>query len=297
MSIAKICPLQAHLHLSITVLALTLLSTALVSAQEHKSGHWGYDGDQGPSHWGDLNPEFAPCKTGHHQAPIDIRNPQKADLPPIRVDYKPSALHIIDNGHTIMINYAPGSSIRVGDKRYTLKQFHFHRPSEEKIDGKTYDMVAHLVHADQDGNLAVVAVLLEKGNNNPLIRELWSDLPKEKEKEERLDTVTINVANLLPADVGYYTFSGSLTTPPCSENVTWFVLKHPVAIFLSVGYHHHVRACAAGIPAHREWQSHRVVLVAVINGTALWRGPGGHFRRGDPACCSLAGQARRATTR
>ena len=84
-----------------------------------------------------------------------------------------------------MINYAPGSSIHVGDKQYTLKQFHFHRPSEEKINGKTYDMVAHLVHADQDGNLAVVAVLLEKGNNNPLIRELWSDLPKEKEKEER----------------------------------------------------------------------------------------------------------------
>jgi carbonic anhydrase len=230
MSIAKICSLQTHLHLSITLLALTLLSTELASAQEHKSGHWGYDGDQGPSHWGDLSPEFASCKIGHHQAPIDIRNPQKAEVPPIRFDYKPSPLHIIDNGHTIMINYAPGSSIRVGDKEYALKQFHFNRPSEEKINGKTYDMVAHLVHADQDGNLAVVAVLFEKGNNNPLIRELWSDLPKEKEKEERLDTVMINVANLLPADAGYYTFSGSLTTPPCSENVTWFVLKHPVAI-------------------------------------------------------------------
>ncbi len=230
MSKANIKSLQTYLHLSIKVLALTLLSTALASAQEHKSAHWSYDGDEGPSHWGDINPEFAPCKTGHHQSPIDIGNPQKADLPPIRFDYKPTPLHIIDNGHTIMINYAPGSSIRVGDKQYELKQFHFHRPSEEKVNGKTYDMVAHLVHADPDGNLAVVAVLLEEGKNNPLIRELWNDLPKEKEKEQVLDTVTINVENLLPADPGYYTFSGSLTTPPCSENVTWLVLKHTVAI-------------------------------------------------------------------
>ena len=230
MSTAKIGPLQAQLHFAIAVLALTLLSSLVAFAQEHKPGHWGYDGNEGPSHWGDMSPEFAPCKSGHHQSPIDIRNPQKTDLPPIHFEYKPSPLHIIDNGHTILINYAAGSSIRVGDKQYTLKQFHFHRPSEEKIDGKTYDMVAHLVHSDQDGNLAVVAVLLEKGNNNLLIRELWSDLPKEKEKEELLDTVTINVANLLPADTGYFTFSGSLTTPPCSENVTWYVLKHPVAI-------------------------------------------------------------------
>ena len=138
--------------LLIAALALVLLSGALASAQEHKSGHWGYDGDEGPSHWGDMSPEFASCKTGHHQSPIDIRNPQKADLPPIQFDYQSSPLHIIDNGHTIMINYAAGSSIRVGDKQYTLKQFHFHRPSEEKINGKTFDMVVHLVHADRDGN-------------------------------------------------------------------------------------------------------------------------------------------------
>ena len=233
MSIAKIKPLHTHPKLSSAVLAFTLLSTALAYAQVHKSGHWSYDGDEGPSHWGDLNPDFAPCKNGHHQSPIDIRNPQKADLPPIRFDYKPSPLRIIDNGHTIMINYAPGSSIRVGDKQYVLKQFHFHRPSEEKINGKTYEMVVHLVHADQDGNLAVVAILLEGGKDNPLIKELWNDLPKEKEKEERLDTITINAANLLPADPSYYTFSGSLTTPPCSENVTWFVLKRPVSVSAS----------------------------------------------------------------
>ena len=201
------------------------------AAQEPPREHtWDYGEAHGPTHWGDLKPEFAACKNGHRQSPVDIRNPQKADLPPIQFDYKPSPLHIIDNGHTIMINYVPGSFMSVGEKKYALKQFHFHRPSEEKINGKGYEMVVHLVHEDQDRNLAVVAVLLERGDDNPLVHELWNDLPKEKEKEEVLNGVRINVGELLPADRGYYTYSGSLTTPPCSENVTWFVLKHPVTV-------------------------------------------------------------------
>jgi len=129
-----------------------------------------------------------------------------------------------------MINYAPGSFIRVGDKQYELKQFHFHRPSEEKIDGRTYDMVVHMVHADQQGNLAVVAVLLQQGADNQLVRELWSVLPAEKEKEEAHNNIQIDLSGLLPAERGYYTFQGSLTTPPCSEGVTWFVLQQPVTV-------------------------------------------------------------------
>jgi len=205
-----------------------LVSTA--SQEQHPQHIWDYGDALGPNHWGDLKPEFAPCKTGHHQSPIDIRNPQKAHLPLLQFDYKPSPLHIIDNGHTIMINYAPGSSILVGEKKYALKQFHFHRPSEEKINGKDYEMVVHLVHADEEGKLAVVAVLLQQGEDNPLVHELWNNLPKEKDKEESLNSVQIDAAGLLPADRGYYTFPGSLTTPPCSENVTWFVLKHPVTV-------------------------------------------------------------------
>lgn len=214
----------------IAFMFLIVALTLAVRAQDHKSAHWGYDGDQGPSHWGDLSPEFALCQSGHHQSPIDIRNPQTADLPNLQVDYKPSPLHIIDNGHTIMIDYAPGSFIQVGDKRYMLKQFHFHRPSEEQIDGKAYEMSVHLVHSDEQGNLAVVAVLLRLGSGNALIHELWTDLPKEKEHEEQLDRVQINARALLPTNLGYYTFPGSLTTPPCTENVTWFVLKQPVTV-------------------------------------------------------------------
>jgi len=230
------------------IICCSLPFATAITAQEHHPAHtWDYSEAHGPSNWGDLKPEFAPCKNGHRQSPIDIRNPQKADLPPIQFDYKPSPLHIIDNGHTVMINYAPGSFMSVAGKRYALKQFHFHRPSEEKINGKDYEMVVHLVHADQEGKLAVVAVLLQKGEDNLLVQELWNNLPKEKEKEESLDSVHIDVAGLLPADRGYYTFHGSLTTPPCSENVTWFVLKHPVTVSaaeieqFSKLYQHNVR--------------------------------------------------------
>ena len=218
------CSLAAILSCSL------FLVLASVAQERHPEHTWDYGESKGPSHWGELQPEFAPCKNGHRQSPIDIRNPQKADLPPIQFDYKPSPLHIIDNGHTVMINYMPGSFMSVGGKQYALQQFHFHRPSEEKIHGKGYEMEVHLVHADQEGNLAVVAVLLRRGEDNPLVHELWNDLPKEKEKENFLDSVQINVAGLLPADRGYYTFPGSLTTPPCSENVTWFVLKQAVTV-------------------------------------------------------------------
>ena len=198
--------------------------------ETHPPHLWDYGDEHGPSHWGDLNAEFAACKDGHHQSPIDIRNPKKVDLPSIHFEYKPSPLHIIDNGHTVMVNYAPGSFITIGDHKYALKQFHFHRPSEEKINGKNFDMTVHLVHADNDGKLAVVAVLLQQGEESPLIRELWKDLPKEKDKEEFFDNVQIDLSQILPADRGYYTFAGSLTTPPCSEGVTWYVLKHPTTV-------------------------------------------------------------------
>ena len=220
--------MRATLFTRIVYCAFVLTVTDIAQAQHPE--HWDYGGERGPSHWGDLSPEFTQCKMGHHQSPVDIRNPQKADLLPIRFHYKPSPLHIIDNGHTIMINYAAGSFMMVGERKYVLKQFHFHRPSEEKINGKSFDMTIHLVHADENGKLAVVAILLQEGKENTLVRELWKDLPREKEKEGVFESIQIDVSQLLPHDLSYYTFSGSLTTPPCSENVTWFVLKHPSTV-------------------------------------------------------------------
>jgi len=220
-----------------STIALTLAGAFLfgavnaVSAAEG-AAHWSYEGATGPSKWGTLEHEFATCKLGKHQSPIDIeeQGAKKADLTPIKFDYKPSVLKIIDNGHTIQVNYAPGSTITVGGKTYELVQFHFHRPSEEKINGKSFDMVAHLVHKNSEGKLAVVAVLVKDGAANPLIETLWNNLPKNKGTERTVNATRIDASTLLPADKAYYTFTGSLTTPPCSEDVTWFVLRNPVEL-------------------------------------------------------------------
>jgi carbonic anhydrase len=218
-------------NVAAVAVALPLLTLAPASFAG-EDAHWSYKGSTGPTKWGALEKEYSVCGLGKTQSPIDIRDDvaTKADLPPINFDYKASTLKIIDNGHTIQVNYAPGSFITVGGKQYELVQFHFHKPSEEKLNGKSYDMVAHLVHRDQQGNLAVVAVLLASTGANPLIKTLWDNLPKKKETEAVVDAVTINVTDLLPSSKAYYTFVGSLTTPPCSENVTWFVLKNPTSI-------------------------------------------------------------------
>ena len=200
------------------------LSPACVFGQ--KAAEWTYKGAEGPSDWGKIDPAFATCSIGRTQSPIDIKDARKSDLPPLKFDYKAVPLNIIDNGHTIQVNYAPGSTLTVGDKAYVLKQFHFHHPSEEHINGHGYDMVAHLVHADADGHLAVVAVLLKKGPPTPLLNIVWTHIPKEKEKAVDVTGVSLNVNDLLPADHGYFIFAGSLITPPCSEGVTWYVLKN-----------------------------------------------------------------------
>jgi carbonic anhydrase len=216
-------PLPASLRL------LLVAGSACCFTAAQSAGHWAYTGHGAPAHWAELEKDFATCKLGKVQSPIDIRGAKAVELPAIKFDYKPSPLKVIDNGHTIQVNYAPGSSIDVGGMRYELLQFHFHKPSEEKINGKSHAMVAHLVHKGADGKLAVIAVLLDKGGANPTIGEIWKNLPKEKEKEISVKA-TVDAAALLPGSRGYYTFPGSLTTPPCSEGVRWFVLKTPVRI-------------------------------------------------------------------
>lgn len=211
-------------------LALALSLCASAAAASGGDHHWSYSGKTRPAEWGAMSPEFATCKLGKHQSPIDIHAAKTADLPAIAFDYKPVPLDVIDNGHTIQVNYAPGSFINVGGARYELVQFHFHRPSEEKIDGKAHAMVAHLVHKNAEGKLAVVAVLLDGGGSNATIDSIFKHLPAEKEKAMTVPGVSIDASALLPKDRGYYTFEGSLTTPPCSEDVRWLVLKSPLRI-------------------------------------------------------------------
>ncbi|HUL15165.1 MAG TPA: carbonic anhydrase family protein [Terriglobales bacterium] len=203
-----------------------------VAAQEQATTHphWSYAGPGGPADWGDLEPGFALCKQGNRQSPIDIRQTRRADLQRIRFEYKPVPLRIINNGHSIQINVQSGGGITVGAEKYSLVQFHFHNPSEEMIDGRRFDFVAHLVHQDAAGHLAVVAVLMKTGGENPFIQTLWNNLPPHNGTEYAPEGVTVDPAALLPNDQNYYTFTGSLTTPPCTEGVTWYVLKSPVEI-------------------------------------------------------------------
>ncbi|HEY1759837.1 MAG TPA: carbonic anhydrase family protein [Bryobacteraceae bacterium] len=209
---------------------LIVAATASRLVAQEAAPLWSYQGAKGPDHWGDLKPEYRTCKAGMEQSPIDIRNPALQSLPVLAFDYSAVPLKIIDNGHSIQVNYSPGSFMTVAGARYELRQFHFHHPSEERIKGKSYPMAVHLVHADKDGKLAVVAIPLEKGPPNKTIQDIWTRLPKVKDVEQEAGAIAINAADLLPKQTGYFTYSGSLTTPPCTEGVTWFVLKTPVAI-------------------------------------------------------------------
>ncbi|MBL8393387.1 MAG: carbonic anhydrase family protein [Candidatus Accumulibacter sp.] len=214
--------------------------------QAHAEFHWSYEAEGGPDNWGRLRPEYATCASGKRQSPIDIRDGFRVDLEPVQFVYRPSQFRVVDNGHTIQVEVS-GSSISLLGKNYELVQFHFHRPSEERVNGKSFDMVAHLVHRSEDGRLAVVAVLLEKGVEHPLIQTVWNNLPLEKNEYVTPPGLSIDLGQLLPADKSYYTYMGSLTTPPCSEGVLWLVLKQPqqispeqLAIFTRL-YRHNAR--------------------------------------------------------
>jgi carbonic anhydrase len=221
-SYRKRCPFCRTL---LFAFVMSLIGLPAFSAAQEAHPHWAYSGPGGPAHWGKLDSSYGVCSLGHAQSPINIAHAKPADLPTLKMNYKATPLNIIDNGHTILVNYTPGSTLTVGDKTYTLKQFHFHHPSEEHVNGKGFPLVAHLVHADADGHLAVVAVLFEQGKANPLIDALWKKIPSEKEKPQDIPSVSIQAQDLLPAELSYFTYAGSLTTPPCSEGVTWYVLK------------------------------------------------------------------------
>jgi carbonic anhydrase len=200
---------------------LTLSSIHPAMAQHH---HWGYSGEVAPQNWGQLDPEFATCATGKSQSPIDLRKPTRGDPTPIRLDYKKGTTEILNNGHTVQVNYQPGSSLTLDGRSFELKQFHFHAPSENTVNGKHFPLEGHLVHEDKDGNLAVIAVMFREGPANPFIASLWKMMPT-KEGEDKALAEPLSVLQMLPAERHYYLFTGSLTTPPCSEGVRWLVLQ------------------------------------------------------------------------
>lgn len=203
--------------------------TPAPAVQEHRHIHWSYEGEGAPVNWAKLRPDYGTCATGRRQSPIDIREGIRVDLEPIKFDYRPSQFRIVDNGHTIQVNVGEGSGMSVMGRNYQLLQFHFHRPAEERVNGKAFDMVIHLVHKDDEGRLAVIAVLLEKGSEHPIVQTLWNNMPLEV-NQDVAPAESIDINGLLPENRAYYTYMGSLTTPPCTEDVLWMVFKQPLQL-------------------------------------------------------------------
>ncbi|MCB0130091.1 MAG: carbonic anhydrase family protein [Caldilineaceae bacterium] len=218
---------QRRISIMMAALILMLLQTGTVFANEI---HWSYDGDTGPAYWGELSPDWALCGSGESQSPIDIpssaaSNP--ADLMPI---YGPSALTIFNNGHTVQVNYDAGSTLELDGETYELLQFHFHASSEHTVNGVARPMEMHLVHANEDGDLAVVGVFLEEGADNAVFAPIFDNMPAEESEPEAVADVMVNADDLLPTTQTYWRYSGSLTTPNCAENVKWVVMNTPVEV-------------------------------------------------------------------
>jgi carbonic anhydrase len=214
------------------IIVIVLLISSFAYAGQGAAGHgthWGYTGHQGPEHWAELNPEYAECAEGRSQSPINLTDFIEADLEPIEIQYEAGGKEVINNGHTIQVNFTPGSKISVDGHTFELKQYHFHAPSENHINGNSYPMAAHLVHADEAKNIAVVAVLFVEGETNPSLASAWSYMPGIEGGRQNLPS-GISAEGILPTGRDYYRFNGSLTTPPCTEGVLWFVMKAPVTV-------------------------------------------------------------------
>jgi carbonic anhydrase len=212
------------------VLALSIAVAALGCKSTTTAPEWSYTGATGPAHWGEMSPDWALAETGREQSPIDIKSAdaRPGSQPAISVSYPEIPLVILNNGHTVEVKYTPGGKLSVGQATYELKQFHFHSPSEHTLNGEHAPLEVHLVHADATGKLAVLAVLVEEGAENAFLAGIWPHLPREKSSEMKVAQVSVDVDELLPNKKATWRYSGSLTTPPCSQEVAWFMLQEPV---------------------------------------------------------------------
>jgi len=189
---------------------------------------WGYTGDIGPSKWGSLSKAFKTCSAGREQSPVDIVGSRPRDLPEIEFSYEESPLSILNNGHTIEVEYDEGSAIAVDGRRYGLAQFHFHVPSEHEVDGTRFAAEIHLVHRDANDEIAVIGLLVEQGEENQALASAWQHLPAEAKEAESVEAEVVDAERLLPRERTFYTYPGSLTTPPCTEKVTWLIMTEPI---------------------------------------------------------------------
>ena len=234
-----------HSLISCTHINMNYQEKANQITQHIEKVSWGYEAENGPDVWAQLSPEYFLCAEGKHQSPIDLVNPTPAKLPPIPYNYHPTSINVRNTGHTIEVAFPEGSWIELDGTQYQLLQFHFHAPSEHTVARKPFDMEMHLVHKNEDGELAVVGLLIERGHHKFEFDPIWSNLPTVPGETQRIENVTTDGCLIIdphlifsPNDQGedkttssfrnYYRYDGSLTTPPCSEGVKWIVLTTPI---------------------------------------------------------------------
>ena len=215
------------------VLALGIAASAAAPAFAQTTAPWDYEGKRGALVWSKLDPAYKACSEGHEQSPIDIRGAHlNKALQPIEFHFLAGPVTLENNGHTVIAHVDPGSYIVADGVRYDLVQFHFHHPGEEAVKGKLPDIDVHLLYKSAEGKQAVVAVRLFEDITTPanaLLSMLWSHLPTRTGETQKV-TEMVNPGGFLPADRGYWTYMGSLTIPPCTEGVRWFVLENEVTL-------------------------------------------------------------------
>ena len=214
------------------------VETASDDQRDGHGAHWGYEADNGPDEWGSMDPEWILCAEGLEQSPIDLANTTEIELPGVQIDTpsdqevevlnQEGVIEALDNGHTIQINTKTAETMTVGDKTYALVQFHFHAPSEHTVDGEHFPMEMHFVHQADDGALSVVGLLIEEGAHNPGIGPLWAQLAEAPGTATTVQIPAHFAENIFSGEAtGVYHYDGSLTTPPCSEGVKWYVRRTP----------------------------------------------------------------------
>ncbi|AJJ62319.1 carbonic anhydrase [Yersinia aldovae] len=210
------------------VIFAVLLSISCSSLATEHSPHWSYEGSEDPAHWGKLSPDFSLCENSKNQSPINIQGALKSNHGKLELAFQQGKQQIVNNGHTIQVNVSEGNTLRLDNSTFTLQQFHFHAPSENEIDGKQFPLEAHFVYKDKDGALAVLALMFLEGKANTQLAKAWQQIPAAVDQTAVLNK-PLDIKMLLPKQFNFYRFSGSLTTPPCSEGVRWIVLDQPVS--------------------------------------------------------------------
>lgn len=221
---------MSPMRLPLTLALILASGLAAASETPHAGGgHWSYEGETGPEHWGELSPQYEACGLGHAQSPIDIKPTRVSHLPDLELHYPPKMGEVVNNGHTIQFNAPAGNIAKIGGKLYGLAQFHLHTPSENQFHGISYPLEIHFVHKSVDGKLAVIGVMVAEGDANAELEKIITHAPTEAGEKIALADTAINFRELLPLDHRYYQFAGSLTTPPCSEGVSWQVMVTPIS--------------------------------------------------------------------